>query len=214
MRTKTIGEILREERQLHHLSIEDLAKRTRIRKEYLDALENNQFETLPAAVFVKGYIKMYGQLFGFDYQPLLALLRRDFKESARGKLVPREFIKPVLKKRPLWTPVTMTLMIVSSAFLALISYVVIQWYNLNKPPELILETPENNAQVAAQVEVSGQSESDAIVIVNAQPVALQPDGSFQTEVFLPREGINSITVEAADRRGKKTIIQRTVYVKF
>jgi len=32
MKTKTIGEILSEERQQHHLSIEKLAKKTRIKK--------------------------------------------------------------------------------------------------------------------------------------------------------------------------------------
>lgn len=214
MRTKTIGEMLREERQVHHLTLEELAKRTRIRAEYLEALENNQFEQLPAAVFIKGYIKTYGQIFGFDYVPLLALLRRDFKESARGQLVPREFLKPVLKKQPLWTPVTMTLLGVATAFCTLLGYVLVQWYTLNKPPELVVQSPENNAQVSAQVLLKGYSEPDVLLTVNTQPVALQPDGSFETQVYVPREGINSVTVEAVDRRGKRTLEQRTVYVSF
>ncbi len=214
MKTKTIGEILKEERQFHRLSLEELAKRSRIRPEYLVALENNQFDQLPAAAFVKGYIKTYAQTFGFDPQPLLGILRRDFKESAKGKLVPREFIKPVLKRRQFWRPITGLMVILSSVFITLLLYVGVQWYNLNKPPELEVETPTENAEVASQVEVVGKTNPEAIVSVNNQPVALQPDGSFSTEIFLPQEGIASVTVEAKDRRGKSNLVQRTVYVRF
>ncbi|MBD3279378.1 MAG: hypothetical protein GF390_01560 [Candidatus Pacebacteria bacterium] len=214
MKTKTIGEILQEERQFHRLSLPELAKKSRIRLEYLRALEKNQFDQLPAATFVKGYIKTYARLFGFDHQPLLALLRRDYKESAKGKLVPREFVKPVIKKRQLWTPVTILVIVMASVFLTLLGYVGFQWYNLNKPPSLEVYAPQEDQFVAGTVVVEGQTLPEAVVTVNSQPVALQPDGSFQTEVYLPQEGISTITIEATDRRGKTSLLQRTVYVKF
>lgn len=214
MKTRTIGEILREEREFHHLSLESLSKRTRIRQEYLEALEQNQFELLPAATFVKGYIKTYGQIFGFDYQPLLGLLRRDFKESAKGKLVPREFIKPVLSKKPWLGSITGTVIVVATVFLALFGYVGFQWFSFNRPPDIVIEAPEENAEVASQVVVTGRTKVDSIVTVNDQPVALQSDGSFETQIFLPTEGVNSITIEAKDRRGKSKLVQRTVVVKF
>ncbi|HYD35239.1 MAG TPA: helix-turn-helix domain-containing protein [Vitreimonas sp.] len=214
MKTKSIGEILGEEREFHRLSLADLAKRTRIRLEYLQALENNEFDKLPSSTFVKGYIRTYGQIFGFDYLPLLALLRRDFKESAKGKLVPREFIKPVLKKRPFWTPITAAMVVLGTLFLTLITYVLVQWYHFTKPPLLEVFSPEADAFVSAQVMVEGRTNPEAVVAVNAQPVSLQPDGSFRYELYLPREGITTITVEATDRRGKTNLLQRTVYVKF
>jgi cytoskeleton protein RodZ len=54
MKTQSIGELLRQEREAHRLPLPELAKRTRIRLEYLEALEHNQFDRLPAATFVKG----------------------------------------------------------------------------------------------------------------------------------------------------------------
>jgi cytoskeletal protein RodZ len=213
MKTKTIGEILKGQRLQHRLSLEDLSKRTRIRQEYLEALENNQFDQLPSAIFVKGYIKTYSNLFGMDYQPLLALLRRDFKESAAGTLVPREFIKPVLKKRQYWTPVTLAVLCLATIFLTLIGYVGVQWYNIQKPPSLKVTAPKEGESVSANFEVKGVTVNDAIVTVNSQPLSLQQDGSFQTEVYIPREGIHTITVEATDRRGKKSVEQVSVHVK-
>lgn len=214
MKTKSIGEILREERVRHRVSIEDLSKRTRIRLPYLQALEENQFHKLPAAPFVRGYIKAYADLFGFEYTPVLALLRRDYKESAKGQLVPLEFIKPMLKKRQVWTPVTAVLVIAVMMFASLLGYVGVQWYSFTKPPALEIIEPADNAFVSSQVVVKGQTSNEAIVLVNAQPVSLQADGSFQTEVFIPREGVASITIEATDRRGKTNVVQRTVTVQF
>jgi cytoskeletal protein RodZ len=213
MKTKTIGELLKSQRQHHNLTIAELAAHTKIRPDFLEALEENSFEKLPSAVFVKGYIKTYCSLFGVDDQPLLAILRRDFKESAAGQLVPRDFIKPMLKKRQMWTPVTMAVLVLGVIFLTLISYVGLQWYNIQKPPKLVLTEPTENQFVSATIPVSGHTVSDAIVTVNEQPIGIKSDGSFQTEVYLPKEGIHTITIEATDRRGKTSVVQRAVHVQ-
>ncbi|PIR59012.1 MAG: hypothetical protein COU69_02305 [Candidatus Pacebacteria bacterium CG10_big_fil_rev_8_21_14_0_10_56_10] len=214
MTTKTVGEILKEERQRYRMTLSEVARRTRIRQEYLTALESNDFRRLPAAAFVKGYIKAYAKLFGFDPQPLVAVLRRDYKQSAKGRLVPREFLKPVLRRRLVWGPVTLVVLVVASLFVTLLGYVGFQWHSLNQPPQLELSAPADNQLVAAQIKVAGRTEPEATVLVNAQPVAIQPDGSFQTEVFVSREGLTTITVEASDRRGKTNLVQRTVTVRF
>lgn len=214
MKTKTIGEILRSEREAKHLSLSQLAKKTKIKLRYLSALEENRFQDLPAATFVKGYIRTYAEVLDFDHQPLVALLRRDFKESAKGCLVPRDFIKPVMKRRQFWQPATFLVMGLALVFLSLVGYVGIQWHRLNRPPALEITAPAPEELVASRVLVRGQTDNDAIVTVNSQPVALQPDGTFRTEILLTREGSNTISVEAKDRQGRSTLEQRTVRVKF
>lgn len=212
--TKTIGEILRDERESHRLPITELAKKTRIRVEYLQALEENNFSALPAATFVKGFIRSYARVFDFDAQPLIALLRRDFKESARGTLIPREFLKPVITRKKMVNSVTGAVLTLSVIFATLISYVVFQWYSLQKPPYLELSQPAEQERVAPQTEVHGETVPEAVVTVNGQPVALQPDGSFRTEVSFLGQGPAAITVQATDRRGKTQTVQRTVIVAF
>jgi cytoskeletal protein RodZ len=214
MKTRQIGEVLREEREERGFSLQDFAIRTRIRPEYLESLEANQFEGLPAATFVKGYIKTYARELGFDPDPLIGLLRRDYKESAKGKLVPREFIKPVLKKQRSITNVTVVMVLMASIFVTLIGYVGVQWYNLQKPPRLTLSTPSESQVVSGEVQVRGTTTSESFVTVNAQPVALQSDGSFSTTVSFETEGVSTVMVEATDRRGKSNRQQVTVYVQF
>lgn len=214
MRQKTVGEMLKDERVSHRIQLPELAKRTRIRLEYLEALEENNFSKLPAATFVKGYVKIYAKLFGFDPQPLLALLRRDYKESAKGKLVPREFLTPLLKKRQHMKPVTFVMIGLTVVFLSLFSYIGVQWWLSQQPPHLEVDQPEELAVVGPQVEVSGETEPEALIIINDQPVALQPDGSFQTQVSLMTEGIVTIVIQAKDEQGKTSTIQRQVQVTF
>ena len=55
---------------------------------------------------------------------------------------------------------------------------------------------------------------DAIVLVNAQPVALQADGFFNTELYFDIEGPTTITVKATDRRGKTSVVQKSIRVEF
>ena len=214
MKIKTIGEILQTQRTVRRLSLDEVAKLTKIKIEYLQALEANQFDDLPSATFVKGYIKTYGRLFGFDYQPLLAMLRRDYKESAKGKLLPREFLKPVLKNRRWWAPVTTASVVLGAGFLTLVVFVIIQWYALQRPPVLELVQPTEGSTVAAKVLVMGKTVPDSTVTVNEQPVALQLDGSFSTEIVLPSEGIQAIVVKSTDRRGKTNTLDRIVRVEF
>lgn len=214
MTTKTIGEALQEERLKHRVKLEELSKRTRIRMEHLQALEDNRFQDLPASVFVKGYIKTYAQVFGFEYQPLLALLRRDYKESAKGTLVPREFIQPMLKRRRHAPSATLALVAASAVFTVLLGYVGYQWYLFSKPPFVELYSPTAQSIVAAKVVVQGRTVPEAIVLVNDQSVSLQPDGSFATELIANREGLFFITVTAQDRRGKVGKVERLVTVAF
>jgi hypothetical protein len=51
------GQFLRSVRELRQRTIEELADETRISLRYLHALESNDFDSLPAETFVRGYVK-------------------------------------------------------------------------------------------------------------------------------------------------------------
>lgn len=213
MKTQSIGELLAAAREKSGLSVSEMAAKTHIRPAYLQALESNDFEALPEAVFVKAYIRHYARLFNLELSPLLAVLRRDYDESVKGQLIPREYLYPVIKKKQFWSPVRLLVLSVMTIFLVFLTYAAWQWYQLNRPPALVLAQPADEAQVSNQLTVSGRSDPTALVLVNDQPVALQPDGSFATQLFFPEEGPGTITVTATDKRGKSTVLQRTILVR-
>lgn len=67
----SIGGTLRRERQLRHVSLEELSLTTRIPIRMLQHLENDRYDDLPGEVFAKGFIKSYARALGIASQPLL-----------------------------------------------------------------------------------------------------------------------------------------------
>ena len=74
-----LGQILRDARVAQDLTIEQLSAELRIEAPQLAALEENRFEKIGVPVFVKGYLRQYGQRLGVDYQVLLALYHKQTK---------------------------------------------------------------------------------------------------------------------------------------
>ncbi len=68
----TVGRRLAEERRAQGRSLEEIEQATRVRGRMLSALENEQWDSLPARAYVKGYIQGYAQVLGIDPAPLLA----------------------------------------------------------------------------------------------------------------------------------------------
>lgn len=214
VKTQTVGDLLSKHRKKAGLELSDIAQQTFIKIEYLQAIENNNFADLPNASYAKAYISNYAKLLGLNPRPLLAILRRDYQESAKGRLLPREFLKDSFKKSNFFSPIRLTFSLIVVIFVSFLIYTGWQWYALSRPPRLEVFQPENNQTTAAKVLVEGQTVMDAIVLVNAQPVALQAGGFFSTELYLDIEGPTTITVRATDQRGKTSTVQRSIQVKF
>jgi hypothetical protein len=63
-----IGNSLREARLRQHLDFPELEQATKIRSRYLRALEEEQFDTLPAETYIKGFLRAYAEYLGLDGQ--------------------------------------------------------------------------------------------------------------------------------------------------
>lgn len=214
MQTQSLGDLLRSAREKNRYTLEELAAATHIKLEYLTALEDNDFDALPAATFVKAYIRNYARVFKLDEKPLFAILRRDYEESVKGQLIRRDLLAPKLKRTTLWSPIQLVFVAAATIFLVFFSYAAWQWYQLSRPPQLFLTSPIENETVSSRVLLQGGTRPDAILTINAMPVSLQPDGSFSTELYLPQEGVNTVTLRATDKNGKSTVLQRNLRVKF
>jgi hypothetical protein len=63
-----IGNSLREARLRQHLDFPEIEQATKIRGKYLRALEDEQFDVLPAQTYVKGFLRSYAEYLGLDGQ--------------------------------------------------------------------------------------------------------------------------------------------------
>lgn len=67
----TLGEKLRQAREARGISISEVAEQTRISALYLEAIENNDYRTLPGGIFNKGFVKSFAKFVGIDEQEAL-----------------------------------------------------------------------------------------------------------------------------------------------
>jgi cytoskeleton protein RodZ len=89
---QTLGQLLRRARLAQQLTIEQIATELRIEARQLNALEDDRLEEIGIPVFVKGYLKQYGNRLGVDVRDLLALYYRQTK-LADVQVVPNRPIK-------------------------------------------------------------------------------------------------------------------------
>lgn len=70
---ETLGSLLKRTRQSRHDTLAEAAESTRIHILSLQALEEDDFEKLPAEVFVRGFIKLYAKYLDLNPQEALSL---------------------------------------------------------------------------------------------------------------------------------------------
>jgi len=72
---QTIGQQLKQARLAKKLSLAQVSQATRIRVHYLEALEADDFESLPSAVQARGFLKLYADYLGLSLEELFARQR-------------------------------------------------------------------------------------------------------------------------------------------
>lgn len=74
------GEILKKERKMHNISLEEISKFTKIKEYQLNAIEEEKYELLPPVFYVKGFLKVYARYLALDPKDIL-LQYQNYLES-------------------------------------------------------------------------------------------------------------------------------------
>lgn len=78
-----IGEVLAAARRGRGLSIAEVAKDTKIRTKYLEALEAGDFASIPGDIYARGFIKTYAEYLGLDHRPLLKQYKVEYDHPVK-----------------------------------------------------------------------------------------------------------------------------------
>lgn len=68
-----LGELLRSTREAKGISLAQAEQATKIRRQYLEALEEEDFELLPGEVYVRGFLRNYARFLGLAPEEVLKL---------------------------------------------------------------------------------------------------------------------------------------------
>lgn len=206
---KKIGDIFRERRLSKKLLADDVERETKIKKEFVLAIEKHQWDSLPEFAVVTGFVKNLASFLGVDTFQAVALLKRDYPPK---KLMINP--KPDIEKRAFfWTP-RISFLIGSGLFaLVIFLYLIFQYRNFVRPPYLVVDSPtEGETLDVGLLTVYGKTDAEASVLVNDQPTLVSEDGVFSAEIAVISE-TKQIVVKAVSRSGRESSVTRNVIVK-
>jgi cytoskeleton protein RodZ len=83
-----IGSTLREARMRARIDITEVEMRTKIRAKYLRAIENEEWDLLPGPVYVKSFLRTYGDYLGVDSRMLIDEYKRRYERPTEHEMRP------------------------------------------------------------------------------------------------------------------------------
>jgi cytoskeleton protein RodZ len=150
-----IGERLRSERIRRKRSIEDISRETRIAPRMLEAIEKEEFSSLPGLLFARNFVKQYALALGLDPEPIVAGLPHVDVSAAR---LPEPPVR--LKRTEIWNPEWNGAISSFAWFVIAVAAGVAAYIHFNRPLETAASGRAPHVVVAAAMQ-SGSAPSSA-----------------------------------------------------
>ena len=206
----SLGEELRSARNNKSLSIEKVSKMTQIRKEYLQALEAEDFNLLPSGLYGKNYLKKYANFLKIHPTRIDIFLEQLESEY----LEENPFSKKILNKRKFVIfPKIIRNILVSLAILACFLYLILYFKNIIVAPDLDIYQPSQNIMISeTSIEVIGKTELGSELSINDEAVLTDNEGNF-TKLINLKKGLNTLEINSKKKYSRENIIIKQVLVE-
>jgi cytoskeletal protein RodZ len=79
----TVAEQLRSAREARKLTVYQVAETTKIRTDHIRALEEGNFDTFPAPVYIRGFVRNYAALLKLDGPQIMAALDAELARTQK-----------------------------------------------------------------------------------------------------------------------------------
>jgi cytoskeletal protein RodZ len=202
---KKVGDFLKSARIKKKCSLRNLEVGTKIKKEFLVALEAGDWAGLPDFLVVTGFVKSVASYLNVNEKMAQALLKRDYP--------PRKLNvgpKPDVISKFSWTPKHTFWAGVAVTMISVLVYLGLEYFKFVSPPSLeVIQPVAGIAVKEKEIIVSGKTDPDAVVKVNQQVALTDETGNFTVKLEILKE-TKEIVVEAVSRNGKKTMVIRPV----
>lgn len=199
-------------RKAKRISLAELERLTKISRAHLRALEECRFADLPGGgVYQKNFIKKYVAALEVDPAPFLAqFIEEELRYKKEKTPHPtRAYRHTNFSNLPQALRYAFVFLVVVGVSL----YLGGQIRETLEPPKLTVTSPVNGYTTHEnRVVITGFTDKEVEVSINGTRIVSDEKGTFAEDIALT-PGINSITVEAIKKHGKKTAETRHVIMK-
>ncbi len=211
---RKVGDILKKRRLEKNLTLDDVEKRTKIRKKFLLAIEIGDYTQFSSSTYLRGFIKNYSDFLLLPTQEILAIFRREFDQQEQIGIIPKGLSKPISTPLTRLTPARISLILTLTLLILFFSYLFRGYLSVAGVPNLEVTSPQAGAQISnGKVIVSGKTDPKSRLTINNQEVLVNEDGSFSQEVSVGKN-TTRLTIIAQNKEGKKAVVERVIEVKL
>ena len=208
----TLGEQLKNFRSDGRVTLNEVARETKVPVKYIEMIEEGKYDKLPPDVYVKGFLKAYAEFLGVDSRKIISLYQRE--KDIKTNLAGGEKKSPAKKTKLTRFVVTPRAIIATSVAVVVIggfSYLYGQIGRFAAVPRLVITSPSGDENIPENsLSVSGFTDEDAKLTINGQPILVSDKGEFKEDIIL-QSGVNAITISAVNRFNKT--VSKTVNIK-
>lgn len=205
------GAKLKTARAFKGLTLEEVSKITKIKARYLEALEEDDYGTLPDGLYSASYLKKYALFLDLDPENLDKEIKNGESEKSYNQQNP--FTKTIVKKHKLIIfPKIIRNILIGLAIVACLLYLGLYIKKIFFPPFLIVSQPAKNMVSESNVlEVIGQTEVEAEVRINSELVLNNKNGEF-SQIIILKKGLNNIIITAQKKYSRTKTVTRQILI--
>lgn len=119
-----LGETLKAAREAKGVTLLEAEEETKIRKRYLEALENEELNIIPGLVYTKGFLRTYANYLGLDQELVMAELKLlhvidEPQPVHRSQVKYKSYAATRRKRKFKWKPSFVTVVLATAAIVTL-----------------------------------------------------------------------------------------------
>lgn len=176
---ETLGGFFQHARKRQGLSLDQLASQTRIQQRHLLALEEEDFASLPAKVFTKGFVRSYARSLGLDEDEALQLFLTSssgfYERTQQEQQHVQIKLEAAHRSKFNWNLVLIIFLVIGGALFYLLPD---QQKNLSLPPEseapLPIESTQESKPSLAETPASVSPATSADAVPSSSATAPPP----------------------------------------
>ena len=206
----TLGEIIKRQRESKKIDLKKLSEVTGISVRNLKKLEEGDYESLPAEIYIESFISKCEKHLGFEDGQLLYLYKNERKQVDR---IQDQNVSKISTKSFVLTPKIIWKILAVSVALIILVYFSIQLSYLLGAPKLVVINPESDIITESkEIVISGSTQPDNKVTINNNDIFVDREGGFSETIPL-QEGVNTIEVKSVNRFGKESSVIRRIMLQ-
>ncbi|MDP3729198.1 MAG: helix-turn-helix domain-containing protein [bacterium] len=190
---------------LKHIDHAKLAELSGISERYIVAIQNIDTKKLPAAPYIRGYLKKISEVLDLDYAEVLELYKKELEQKTSGKHdtlpINRFAIKRFSKK----------IFIYIGLCVLVGMYLIMNSNRLLGKPNLVIAYPstELTAVSTSTIMLTGNLHRQDKLTINGEELFIDADNTFESEYTL-QPGLNTIEFKAKRLLGKEITVLRQI----